>query len=77
MAHPSGIMQNQVSINPNRNPQKGTLTPKPRLGRPRQATLEDGRQLLRWAKELLQTCNSSLGGPAMAEQSPQVPPIEE
>ena len=48
MARPSGIMQSQVSINPNRNPQKGTLTPKPRLGRPRQSTLEDGRQLLRW-----------------------------
>ena len=31
-----------VSINPNKNPQKGILTLKPRLGRLRQSTLEDG-----------------------------------
>ena len=39
----AGNMQIQVSINPNRNLQKGTLTQKPRLGRPWQSTLEDGR----------------------------------
>ena len=48
MARPSGIMQSQVSINPSRNPQKGRLTPKHRLGRPRQPTLQDDRQLLQW-----------------------------
>ena len=46
------------------NPQKGTLTPKHRLGRPRQSTLHDGRQLL-------------YGVSAMAEQSPQLPHREE
>ena len=50
MVRPSGIMQSHVSINPNKNPHKGTLTPKPRLGRPRQLILEDGRQLLRWVR---------------------------
>ena len=50
MGRPSGIMQSQVSINPNSNLQMGTLTPIPRLGRPRQSTLEDGRQLLRWVR---------------------------
>ena len=46
-ARPSGIMQIPVSINPNKNPHKGTLTSKPCLGRPRQSTLADVRQLLR------------------------------
>ena len=50
MARPSGNMQSQVSINPNRNLQMGTLTLKPRLGRPRQSTLKDDRQLLRWVR---------------------------
>ena len=50
MARPNGIMQSQVSINPNRNSQKMTLTPRPCLGWPRQSTLEDSRQLLRWIR---------------------------
>ena len=69
MARPSGIMQSQVSINPNRNLQKGTLTPKPRLGRPRQSTLEDGRQLLQSVRNGRTTSASASHG-----SSPQTYP---